>query len=329
MLILADDLLKIPFRRIAIHMKHIHVAALELDAEIAKKIGKKGSESDFTIYNCKEGDEVLCLYHANKYPEKIQPLLYSLSLCDVAYLRANAIDKTTGEMIVAIASFGKKLIVLTDKVGKSEIEPLLKAAGLASYEFFEGDANALRERLITEASLRKADGKTEVVIDSCFPVKGVGTVALGIVQQGKVTIHQKLNFIPAGVSAEVKSIQVQDEDVKEADVGSRVGLNLKGMEPDKVGKGDLAVEVDFPAALKIEATLTLSKFYKGTLDTVQFFILSGLKFVSCKAKKLENGNFELELGAPICLRAGETACVFLPEAMPRAIGSAKVVKILQ
>jgi selenocysteine-specific translation elongation factor len=117
--------------------------------------------------------------------------------------------------------------------------------------------------------------------------------------------------------------------VKEADVGSRVGLNLKGMEPDKVGKGDLAVEVDFPAALKIEATLTLSKFYKGTLDTVQFFILSGLKFVSCKAKKLENGNFELELGAPICLRAGETACVFLPEAMPRAIGSAKVVKILQ
>ena len=257
-------------------MLHIHVAALELDAEFAKKIGKKGSESDFTIYNCKvsspdgdvspdashpaKGGEVLCLYHANKYPEKIQPLLYSLSLCDVAYLRANAIDKTTGEMIVAVASFGKKLIVLTDKVGKAEIEPLLKAAGLASYEFFEGDANALRERLVKELSTRKAEGKTEVVIDSCFPVKGVGTVALGIVQQGHVSVHQKLHFIPVGVSAEVKSIQVQDADVKEADVGSRVGLNLKGMEPDKVGKGDLAVEVDFPAALKIEATLTLSKF---------------------------------------------------------------------
>lgn len=310
-------------------MKHLHVAALELDAELAKKIGKKGSESDFTIYNCKEGNEVLCLYHASKYPEKIQPLLYSLSLCDVAYLRANAIDKTTGEMIVAVASFGKKLIVLTDKVGKSEIEPILKAAGLASYEFFEGDANALRERLATESSARKADGKTEVVIDSCFPVKGVGTVALGIVQQGNVSIHQKLSFLPSGITAEVKSIQVQDEDVKAAEVGSRVGLNLKGMEPDKVGKGDLAVEESFPAATKIEAELALSKFYRGTLDTVQFFILSGLKFVSCKARKLPSGNYELGLGAPLCVRAGETVCMFLPEAMPRAIGSAKVVKILQ
>ncbi len=310
-------------------MLHIHVAALELDAEFAKKIGKKGSESDFTIYNCKEGDEVLCLYHANKYPEKIQPLLYSLSLCDVAYLRANAIDKTTGEMIVAVASFGKKLIVLTDKVGKSEIEPLLKAAGLASYEFFEGDANALRELLIKQKSTRKADGKTEVVIDSCFPVKGVGTVALGIMQQGKVAVHQKLVFLPSGISAEVKSIQVQDTDVKEANVGSRVGLNLKGLEPDKVGKGDLAVEDAFPAANKIEAALSLSKFYKGTLDTVQFFVLSGLRFVACKAKKLDSGNFELELSAPLCVREGESICMFLPEAMPRAIGSAKVVKIMQ
>ena len=196
-------------------MKHIHVAALEPDAELAKKIGKKGSESDFTIYNCKEGDEVLCLYHPNKYPDKVQPLLYSLSMCDVAYIRPAAISKETGEMIVAAAVFGKKLFVVVDKVSREEVEPLLKSAGVLSYEFFEGDANELREKLLLEPSARKAEGKAEIVIDSCFPVKGVGTVALGIVQQGKVAVHQKLSFLPSGVEAEVKSIQVQDEDVKE------------------------------------------------------------------------------------------------------------------
>ena len=87
-------------------MKHIHVAALEPDAEFAKKIGKKGSESDFTIYNCKEGANVVCMYLASKYPEKIQPLLYALSLCDAAYLRPVSIDKFLGEMIVACASIG-------------------------------------------------------------------------------------------------------------------------------------------------------------------------------------------------------------------------------
>jgi len=327
-------------------MKHIHVAALELDAEYAKKIGKKGSESDFTIYNCKEGENVLCLYHPTKYPDKVQPLLYALSLADVAYLHPLAIDKNTGEMIVAAAAFGRKLFVIVDKVSKEEVEPLLKSAGVAAYEFFEGDANELREKLLLEPSLRKAEGKAEVVIDSCFPVKGVGTVALGIVQQGRVAVHQKLEFIPSGVSADVKSIQVQDIDVKEADVGSRVGLSLRGVDPEKVEKGDLAVEEKFASAMKIEAEVLLSKFYKGNIESIQFFVLCGLKFVACKCKKKSGeifsevesadstvkknaaGNYEIELGAPLPTRAGEKLCVFLPEAMPRIIGSAKVVKVL-
>ena len=308
-------------------MKHIHVAALEADAELAKKIGKKGSESDFTIYNCKEEGRVLCLYHPAKYPEKIQPLLYCLSLCDVAYIRPNAIDKFAGEMIVATGVFGKKLLVIVDKVSREEIEPLLKSANLASYEFFEGGEIELREKLLGEASTRKADGKAEVIIDSCFPVKGVGTIALGIVQQGKVVLHQKLEFVPAGVSSEVKSMQVQDENVNEAEASSRVGLNLKGVEPDKVGKGDLAVEEKFPACAKFEAQVSLSKFYKGNIETVQFFVLSGLKFVACKAKKVGE-KYEIEAGSPLPIREGETVVLFLPEAMPRVIGKAEVARVL-
>jgi selenocysteine-specific translation elongation factor len=308
-------------------MKHIHVAALEGDAELAKKIGKKGSESDFTIYNCKEGEHVLCLYHPAKYPDRVQPLLYCLSLCDIAYFRPQAIDKFTGETIVAAAAFGKRLVVIADRVSREEIEPFLKSAGLSSYEFFEGEAIALRERLLSENSSRKADGKTEVAIDSCFPVKGVGTVALGIVQQGKVAVHQKLSFLPSGVEAEIKSIQVQDENVNEAEAGSRVGLNLKGIEPEKVGKGDLAVEEKFAPASRIEAELSLTKFYKGNIESVQFFVLAGLGFVACKAKK--NGEkYEIELASPSCVRQGETVCIFLPEAMPRVIGKAKISRVL-
>jgi len=309
-------------------MMHVHIAALEPDAELAKKIGKKGSESDFTIYNCKEGDKVICLYHAAKHPEKIQPLLYSLSLADAAYLRPQSIDKFTGEMIVAAAVFGKPVLVMTDRVSREEIEPLLKAAGLQKYEFFEGDENAMREKLFTFPSTRKTDGRTEVIIDACFPVKGIGTVALGIVQQGSVRVHQKLCFLPSGKESDIKSIQVQDVDVKDAEVGSRVGLSLRDMNAEEVGKGDLAVEEKFPSATKIEAELALTKFYKGDITTLQFFVLSGLKYAACKAKKLDASRFEIELSAPLNIRAGETVCVFLPEAMPRAIGSAKIAKIL-
>lgn len=307
---------------------HIHIAALEPDAEFARKIGKKGSESDFTIYNCKEGDKVICIYHAAKHPEKIQPLLYSLSLADAAYLRPQSIDKFTGEMIVAAAIFGKPVLVMTDRVSREEIEPLLKSAGVQKYEFFDGDENALREKLFTYPSTRKSEGNTEVVIDACFPVKGIGTVALGIVQQGSVHVHQKLTFLPSGKESDVKSIQVQDVDVKEAEVGSRVGLSLRDLNAEEVGKGDLAVGEKFPPANKIEADVSLTKFYKGDITSLQFFILSGLKYVACKAKKLEGSKFEIELSSPLNIRAGETVQLFLPEAMPRAIGSAKIVRII-
>lgn len=308
-------------------MKHIHIAALENDAELAKSMGKKAGETDFTIYNCKEGDAVISIYHPSKYPEKIQPLLYSLYLCDVAYFRPVALDKFAGETIVAAAVFGKKLIVIEDKVSREEIEPLLKAAGLQQYEFFEGDANALREKLLGEKSLRKEEGKTEIVIDACFPVKGVGTVALGIVQQGKVAVHQKLDFIPSGVSAEVKSIQVQDVDVRDAEVGSRVGLSLKNIEADAVAKGDVAAEEKWASASKIEANVQLSKFYRGDLESVQFFVLWGLKFVASKAKKNAAGNYEIEFGSPLPVRQGEMLQLFLAEAMPRIIGNAKVARL--
>jgi selenocysteine-specific translation elongation factor len=308
-------------------MRHIHIAALEPDAEFAKKIGKRGSESDFTIYNQKESGSVLCIYHASKYPERIQPLLYCLSLCDAAYFRPAGIDRFAGETIVACTVFGKKLLVVADRVGREEIEPLLKSAGARDYEFFEGDENSLREKLLSLPSSRKPEGKTEVLIDACFPVKGIGTVALGIVQQGTVALHQKLCFLPSGKEAEVKSIQVQDEDVLEAEASSRVGLSLRGIEADEVGKGDLAVEEGFPAASKIEAEAALSKFYKGDIASVQFFALSGLSFSACKAKRLADGKLLLELGSPLCLRAGETVQLFLAEAMPRVIGSAKVARI--
>ena len=322
-------------------MKHVHVAALEAGDEIAKKLGKKSGESDFCIYSCKasssaddvspdaahpaKGDRVLSIYQPAKYPDRVQPLLYCLSICDVAYLRPAAIDKQVGEMIVAAALFGKKLLVLADLVGKDELEPLLKSAGLSDYEFFEGDINALRERLLDEKSLRKSEGNTEVLIDSCFPVKGVGTVALGIVEQGKVSVHQKLEFALAGISAEVKSIQVHDENVSEAEAGSRVGLCLKGIEPDRIERGELAAGEMLVPAKKIAASVSLAKFFKGDFCAIQFFALSGLKFTPCKAKR-DGERYEIEFGSPLCARKGDELVLFMPEAMPRVIGKAKVLE---
>ncbi|MCX6772702.1 MAG: hypothetical protein NTV88_02935, partial [Candidatus Micrarchaeota archaeon] len=105
-------------------------------------------------------------------------------------------------------------------------------------------------------------------------------------------------------------------------------LNLKNVEAELIGKGDAAVEEKWASATKIEAAVSLTKFYKGDIAQIQFFVLWGLKFVASKCKKNASGNYEIEFASPLPVRVGETVQLFLAEAMPRIIGSGKVVKLL-
>ena len=67
------------------------------------------------------------------------------------------------------------------------------------------------------------EGSTQIVIDHCFDVKGVGTVALGKVISGKVSQYDKLFHLPSKTEILVKSIQMHDDDVKESVSPARVG----------------------------------------------------------------------------------------------------------
>ena len=83
---------------------------------------------------------------------------------------------------------------------------------------------------------------TLIYIDRAFNVKGVGLVVLGFVLSGKVSIHDKLRMIPGtpGKFAEVKGIQVNDEDQESTERGIRVGLSLKGVELERPRKSIMA-----------------------------------------------------------------------------------------
>ena len=77
------------------------------DESIAKDFGKKGTESDLTIYDKKEGDIIRTWTVPTGYPEKIQPLLQSLNMSEYVILDVSKLDKFTGEQIIAIDSLKK------------------------------------------------------------------------------------------------------------------------------------------------------------------------------------------------------------------------------
>lgn len=72
-------------------------------------------------------------------------------------------------------------------------------------------------------------------IDRQFPKRGFGTVVTGTAWSGTVKVGQAVEIGPGSMQARVRGLQVHGRAVEEAHAGSRVAINLQGVEV-----GDLA-----------------------------------------------------------------------------------------
>ncbi len=208
-----------------------------MDEEMLKKIGKQGSETDIRYYNRKSDNAVFTFLLPFKFPERIAPLLLSASVSDAAMVQVNQFDKDLGEVLLALDAFNiEKGIFLIDQDKVSQLKAIIKNTSISNYEIVENTYENLLN-FLTNFKERQADGEGYIVVDQVFPVKGVGTVALGFVKGGRIKKHDEMRVYPGPKMTEIRSIQVQDVDVDYAEIGTRVGVALKGLNPDDIPKG--------------------------------------------------------------------------------------------
>jgi len=307
-------------------MKHVNIAILDIEKRFAKELGKKGSESDFTLYNFKNTDAVLIPYEPTLYPDKIQPLLYSLQSADYALLVVRSISKELGEMIVALEAIQKPGFIIYAGVEKEQLAPLLKGTIVEKYEELADEPIAVREKFISLTPPIR-DGPTKVPIDHCFDVKSVGTVALGIVVRGSVLTHQDLELAPSGKMVSAKSLQVQDVDVKEAPCGSRVGVCVKGADVNEVDRGFVFAEKgSLISSKQFDCDVSVSKFYKEEIkEGNQLYVSFGMQYMLGRPVKIAGNRFTFECDKPIAFEKGERFLLVNPSGKLRIVGSGIVV----
>jgi len=120
------------------------------------------------------------------------------------------------------------------------------------------------------------------LVDHAFEVKGIGAVALGILKRGTIRVHDKLKFFPKGLECDVRSIQVHDEDVKEANEGDRFGVCFKGTASSQVDRG-FVIANEAKIGKEIEAEVEATKFLREPLkDGETLHACVGLQFEPCK-----------------------------------------------
>jgi selenocysteine-specific elongation factor len=75
-------------------------------------------------------------------------------------------------------------------------------------------------------------------VDRVFSMKGSGTVVTGTLTGGSLAEDQEIEVLPAGVRARVRGIQSHHRHLEEITPGNRTALNLVGVEPEAVRRGD-------------------------------------------------------------------------------------------
>ena len=252
-------------------MGNITVAILG-SLDYGSSLGKKGTSTDITLYNLKKGEDTVTFIEPTRYPERLAPLFYACALAKKAIIVVDEINATFGECLVMLqcSAITSGYIILRNYVPKEKIEALIKGTSLEKYEIVNDDPNALREKLLAEASQQKPvevpsgqQAVGAVPVDHAFNVKGVGVVVLGIVVYGVVQKHASLNTLPTAKTAQVRSIQKHDEEFDIASEGDRVGLALKNVEVEDLDRGTvLTNDPQVKTSNKLQVQASLVKYWQ-------------------------------------------------------------------
>ncbi len=138
------------------------------------------------------------------------------------------------------------------------------------------DLKALIDQMTFDLEPRNAAGPLRLPVDRSFVISGFGTVITGTLIQGSVEVGSTVAVVPPGVEARVRNIQVHDSDVKKASAGTRVALNLSGLEKDQILRGSVISTPGYYRQtdlidVSIELLASAQRRVKN-LDPVHFFL---------------------------------------------------------
>jgi hypothetical protein len=272
------------------------VFGTELSAKEAFKssVAKKSEAEGISVHHRVDHGLRLSFLDSADYPERIQGYSRVASISDHAlyfFPSSGRLGAPDGELAVLLGSFRipGTLELLDGAVAPEVASSSLRGTVVSEYRAEERDS----ESSVFDASHARArpdfaSAGTLVYVDRVFTVKGAGTVALGFILSGKVSVHDTLRPIPGAVdvNAEVRGVQVDDVDFDSAGRGIRVGLSLRGVEPKDIERSHWLDDGSHAISDTIQFELAKSPFYKQEVDSRELHMQLPGEMLPAKVSRL-------------------------------------------
>jgi selenocysteine-specific elongation factor len=168
--------------------------------------------------------------------------------------------------------------------------------------------------LAADTKVRQPDHLPRLPIDRAFVMKGFGTVVTGTLLSGSISGGESVALEPGGRAVRVRGIQAHGHSEGSVSAGSRVALNIAGVEVSEISRGQTIVQPEtLSATSAIDAEVTLLPgvavlkhrawvhFHAFTADTLASVSLYGYYAAEPGATRL----MRLRLREPILLLPGD------------------------
>ncbi len=265
----------------------------ELRETFCKNNGKEVSKSDVAIYSANITDKKIWLVDPTHYPEKIQPLLYSLSMADYVVFLIEGLSPKIGELLVAINS-----MKIPNGVIVSPVAIPTNGTVLDKYEKAP-DMKAAMDKVL--AASATSSENTFGLVHKTENVASKGHVAFGALKGGKIKKQDKFFILPSKIDVEVRSIYDGGSELDELSAVSSFEVSYKG---DLAERGLLVpMRNDFQLENVVNGRFNKSPFFKDDLHG-KIFAYSNMQYV--EGHVTDN---DLTLSSPLAFEKGDSILV--------------------
>lgn len=168
-------------------------------------------------------------------------------------------------------------------------------------------------------------------LQDVYSITGVGTVPVGRVETGILKPGDKVIFEPAGVTGEVKTVEMHHEQLPQAEPGDNIGFNVRGVGKKDIKRGDVLGHVDNPPTVAEEFTAQIVVLQHPSVITVGYTPVfhAHTAQVACTfaeiQKKLNPATGEVLEENPDFIKAGDAAIVKLIPTKPMVIENVREI----
>jgi len=192
----------------------------------------------------------------------------------------------------------------------------------------------LLQKVLSNVERKEISGDPHLAVDRVFSIKGFGTVVTGTLRGGELKAGEDVEILPTEKIGRIRSIETHKQKIDEAVPGSRVALNITGVDVHEINRGNVVVKPgSVESTLRLDAQVRIISSASGALkhnDQVKLY--HGTAEVLARVRTLgkdailpgESGLAQLELLDPLIAWKGDHFVIRRPSPQ-ETIGGGQII----